>query len=172
MSLMSPYPDPVAMSVQPFGYATATVTEASHVYVEFTECLIHGVLYRATLHMNLWADGVWRLGLEKDAEWTRSRNASYMSRVGLHNGKILQEPTEAARTALYTRVTSAVVKALTLLPADVFRDAEIRKCENAIERAQEEVKKAQDALQAAEDAEHLAQVALHLAQGEVIYAKD
>lgn len=158
---MSLCPDDVPLSVQPFGYAVATVTDANHVYIQFDACVVHGVSYRASLHMNKWADGTWRLGLEKDAEYQRGRNASYMSRVGVYPS----DPTNSARKALEGRIACAVALAILKIEPAIFKDAEIRKWGAEVEKCQESVKKAWEVLRAAEDAEHAAQVALHLAKG-------
>lgn len=149
----------VPLSIQPFGYAVAAVTEAKHVCVSFDACLIHGVNYRASLHMYQWADGVWRLGTETQANvWTRELDATYLSRG------VCEDPTPAARKALYGRVATAVVIALVKMDPLIFKLAQIRHCQREVESAQETVKKAQEVLRAAEDLEHAAQVALYEAE--------
>lgn len=151
--------DSHAIAVQPFGYAIATVTDASHVYLQFDECQIHGVTYRASLHLYRWADGVWRLGQESDPnDYTRHRHACYLSRARTEDH--FKDPSSAAWSTLCGRVASAAILAIVKLPSAVFLQAEVEKCEADLERAKEATKKAMDVLMDAQMAEQLAFVAL------------
>lgn len=152
MSGYSLYGDPVPLAIPPFGYASATITDGHHVYVEIDECLIHRVMYRATLHLNKWADGTWHLGSESERnEWTRYRNASYLSRKGS-----FEDPSRAAWETLYSRVASAAVQALATIDPALFHQAQVRQLERYVETAQAKVLECQEALRVAEDAEHTA----------------
>jgi hypothetical protein len=133
-----------------------TPTGNNHVFVEFTDEKVHGVVYRGSYHAHLYDGKNWEGTRDSNHPNTKpwdyplnTHNALSPVRQDANNGfGSDRNVSRSARKALATRCLNAVVEAAKTRP-QAFVQAELERLKNEHQSKLEKLKKANDALNAA-----------------------